>query len=160
MKHVCPEVWSIPLRTINSMLTQLIGKTSFNFDIRTTIPLFEVALYCRNSHTLRREALKLLLSSHRREGAWDSRVIARIAIWKMALEQPGMDGYGNINENARFYGESFEVNRWNKEIRVECRQNDSNVPGGYRIVKDTLHYGEAADELFHTILEQVTPSVY
>ncbi|KAM0131663.1 hypothetical protein ACHAO1_007156 [Botrytis cinerea] len=133
-------------------------KSSFNFDIRTTIPLFVVTLYCRNSPALRGEALKLLLSSHRREGAWDSRVIARIAIWKMALEQPGMDKSGTIRENARYYGESFEVDRWNREIRVTCRQNDESLPEGYRIVTDILQYGEIADELLRSSLDQVTPS--
>ncbi|APA12257.1 hypothetical protein sscle_09g070270 [Sclerotinia sclerotiorum 1980 UF-70] len=128
------------------------GKASFNFDIRTTIPLSEVALYCRNSPSLRKEALKLLLFCHRREGAWDSRVIARIAIWKMALEQPGMDESGAIVENARCYGESFEVDRWNKEVRVTCRQNDENMSEGYRIVTDTLQYGEVANELFSSSL--------
>ncbi|TGO38520.1 hypothetical protein BHYA_0073g00290 [Botrytis hyacinthi] len=136
------------------------SKSSFNFDIRTTIPLFEVALYCRNSPALRGEALKLLLSSHRREGAWDSRVIARIAIWKMALEQPGMDESGTIHENARCYGESFEVDRWNKEIRVTCRQNNERLPEGYRIVTDILQYGEIVDELFRSSLDRVTPSIF
>lgn len=142
------------------MLTKFTGKSSFNFDIRTTIPLFEVALYCRNSPALRGEALKLLLSSHRREGAWDSRVIARIAIWKMALEQPGMDESGTIRENARCYGESFEVDRWNKEIQVTCRQNDERLPEGYRIVTDILQYGEIADELFGSSLDRVTTSIF
>ncbi|KAG4029272.1 hypothetical protein MFRU_016g00300 [Monilinia fructicola] len=136
------------------------AKASFNFDIRTTIPLLEVALYCRNSLSLRNEALKLLLSSHRREGAWDSRVIARIAVWKMALEQPGMDKFGSIIVNARCYGESFEVDRWKKVVRVTCRQNDENMPGGYRIVTDKLEYGEVADELFRSTLDHITYSLF
>ncbi|KAF7896390.1 hypothetical protein EAF00_006404 [Botryotinia globosa] len=135
------------------------SNSSFDFDIRITIPLFEVALYCRNSPALRGEALKLLISSHRREGAWDSSVIARIAIWKMALEQPWMDEFGTIRENARCYGESFEVDRWSKEIRVTCRQNDERLPEGYRIVIDILQYGEIADGLFCSSLDQVTPSI-
>ncbi|KAI9642864.1 hypothetical protein NHQ30_008598 [Ciborinia camelliae] len=134
------------------------NKATFSFDIRTTIPLFEVALSCRNSPSLRSEALRLLLSSHRREGAWDSRVIARIAIWKMALEQPGMDESGTILEHARCYGESFEVDRWNKEIRITCRQNDENIPEGYRIVTDILQYGEVADELFRSTLDRIASS--
>ncbi|ESZ95765.1 hypothetical protein SBOR_3872 [Sclerotinia borealis F-4128] len=93
-----------------------------------------------------------------KEGAWDSRVTARIAIWKMALEQPGMDEFGTISEHARCYGECFEVDRSKKEVRVTCRQKDENIPGGHRIVTGVLQYGEVADELFRSSLDWITTS--
>ncbi|KAM3087415.1 hypothetical protein ACMFMG_001506 [Clarireedia jacksonii] len=116
-------------------------KPYFDFEIRTIIPLYSVVMDCRNCPSLRDEALSLLLCFHRREGAWDSRIVAVIAAWKIELENKGMDKEGCIPENKRLYGECFEVNRRKEEIRVTCRQKDESAPGGHRVVTSVLKYG-------------------
>ncbi|PQE17144.1 putative UPC2 Regulatory involved in control of sterol uptake protein [Rutstroemia sp. NJR-2017a WRK4] len=116
-------------------------KPYFDFEIRTIIPLYCVVMDCRNCPSLRDEALSLLLCFHRREGAWDSRIVARIAAWKIQLENEGMDEEGNIPEDKRLYGECFEVDRRKEEIKVSCRQKDEGAPGGHRIISTVLRYG-------------------
>ncbi|KAI9149197.1 mercuric reductase [Paramyrothecium foliicola] len=62
-------------------------KPSFAADMGIVPPLFLVATKCRDP-VLRRQAIQLLRSSARREGMWDSSMIAKIAEWIMILEEP------------------------------------------------------------------------
>ena len=66
---------------------------SFSFEIGLIPPLFLVTLKCRDT-TLRYQALDLLERYPRREGVWDSVVIAALSRWAIGLE-----------ENARGEGE-------------------------------------------------------
>lgn len=61
-------------------------KASFALDLGIVPPLFVVATKCRN-RKLRREAIRLLLSSPRREGMWDSILSGRVAQWIMEIEE-------------------------------------------------------------------------
>lgn len=61
-------------------------KPSFSADLGIVPPLFVVATKCRDP-TVRRQAIQLLMSSSRREGMWDSELIARIGMWVMAIEE-------------------------------------------------------------------------
>lgn len=63
-------------------------KPSFSADLGIVPPLYLVATKCRDA-TTRRQAIQLLMSSARREGMWDSELIARIGIWIMQIEEEG-----------------------------------------------------------------------
>ncbi|KAM0257413.1 hypothetical protein ACHAQJ_004359 [Trichoderma viride] len=61
-------------------------KPSFSADLGIVTPLFLVATKCREP-TVRREAIRLLKSSARREGMWDSELAANIGQWIMEIEE-------------------------------------------------------------------------
>ncbi|KAK0123739.1 hypothetical protein ONS95_008746 [Cadophora gregata] len=71
-------------------------KASFALDLGIVPPLFVVATKCRD-RKLRREAIRLLMSSPRREGMWDSILSGRVGSWIMHIEEAGLtpwDGRG------------------------------------------------------------------
>ncbi|RFN47578.1 c6 zinc finger protein [Fusarium flagelliforme] len=61
-------------------------KPRFAADLGIVAPLFVVATKCRDPGT-RRRAIQLLRSSARREGMWDSEMVANISAWVMNLEE-------------------------------------------------------------------------
>nr|WJJ79996.1 zinc-cluster transcription factor [Fusarium keratoplasticum] len=61
-------------------------KPRFAADLGIVAPLFVVATKCRDPGT-RRQAIQLLRSSARREGMWDSEMVAHISTWVMNLEE-------------------------------------------------------------------------
>ncbi|KAL9471474.1 hypothetical protein ACSS6W_009415 [Trichoderma asperelloides] len=61
-------------------------KPSFSADLGIVTPLFVVATKCRDP-VVRRESIRLLRSSARREGMWDSELAANIGQWIMELEE-------------------------------------------------------------------------
>ncbi|CAF3461747.1 unnamed protein product [Fusarium graminearum] len=61
-------------------------KPRFAADLGIVAPLFVVATKCRDPGT-RRRAIQLLRSSARREGMWDSEMVANISAWVMDLEE-------------------------------------------------------------------------
>lgn len=61
-------------------------KASFALDLGIVPPLFVVATKCRD-RKVRREAIRLLMSSPRREGMWDSILSGRAAQWIMEIEE-------------------------------------------------------------------------
>ncbi|EPE05787.1 c6 zinc finger domain protein [Ophiostoma piceae UAMH 11346] len=63
-------------------------KASFSADLGIVPPLFVVATKSRD-RVLRRQAIQLLRSSARREGMWDSELVARIAMWVVDIEEEG-----------------------------------------------------------------------
>ncbi|TGO62856.1 hypothetical protein BOTNAR_0108g00170 [Botryotinia narcissicola] len=67
-------------------------KPSFALDLGIIPPLFVVATKSRDRR-LRREAISLLTSSHRREGMWDSRLSAGVGNWIMNVEEEGLNPY-------------------------------------------------------------------
>jgi len=67
-------------------------KASFALDLGIVPPLFVVATKCRD-RKLRRDAIKLLLNSPRREGMWDSILSGRVGQWIMEIEEEGMSEY-------------------------------------------------------------------
>jgi hypothetical protein len=60
----------------------------FAFEIGIIPPLYSVIIKCRDSHT-RHAALKLLEKYPRREGVWDSVVVAALGAWVIELEEGG-----------------------------------------------------------------------
>lgn len=64
-------------------------KASFTLDLGIIPPLHIVATKCRD-RLIRREAIRLLTFTARREGMWDSILCAKIATWIMEVEEEGM----------------------------------------------------------------------
>jgi len=61
-------------------------KPSFSADLGIVPPLYVVATKSRDAH-IRRQAIQLLRSSARREGMWDSELMARIGMWVTEIEE-------------------------------------------------------------------------
>ncbi|KAK0117374.1 hypothetical protein ONS96_013204 [Cadophora gregata f. sp. sojae] len=101
---------------------------TFTHEVRAIAPLFLVATKCR-SPTLRREAISLLLSTHRREWMYDSLLAGKIGEWMMGIEEEGMDEYGCIPESARAWGECVTLDLQRRRALVRCRQNYMEADG-------------------------------
>ncbi|PVH75905.1 hypothetical protein DL98DRAFT_465918 [Cadophora sp. DSE1049] len=101
---------------------------TFTHEVRTIAPLFLIATKCR-SPTLRREAISLLLSTHRREWMYDSLLAGKIGEWMMGIEEEGMDEYGCIPESARAWGECVTLDLQRRRAVVRCRQNCMEADG-------------------------------
>ncbi|KAH7407147.1 hypothetical protein BKA64DRAFT_572310 [Cadophora sp. MPI-SDFR-AT-0126] len=101
---------------------------TFTHEVRTIAPLFLIATKCR-SPTLRREAISLLLSTHRREWMYDSLLAGKIGEWMMGIEEEGMDEYGCIPESARAWGECVTLDLQRRRAMVRCRQNYMEADG-------------------------------
>ena len=61
-------------------------KPSFSADLGIVPPLFVVATKCRDP-VVRRQAIRVLKGSARREGMWDSELAARIGMWIASIEE-------------------------------------------------------------------------
>ena len=117
------------LSSLLNQLTQDSGGETFTFEGRTIVQLFLIATKCRHP-ALRREAIALLLSSHRRESMFDSLLAGQVAAWMMDLEEEGMAEFGHIPEHARAWGECIMLDLHAKRAIVKCRQNVKE--GGWR----------------------------
>ena len=71
-------------------------KASFTLDLGIIPPLHMVATTCRDRF-IRREAIRLLTFTARREGMWDSIFCAKIAMWSMEIEEEGMVPFSGDN---------------------------------------------------------------
>ncbi|KAL8358241.1 hypothetical protein RB601_009584 [Gaeumannomyces tritici] len=65
-------------------------KPSFSADLGIVPPLYVVAAKSRDP-IIRRRAIQLLRSSARREGMWDSELVAQIGIWLVEIEEEDDD---------------------------------------------------------------------
>ncbi|KAE8448837.1 hypothetical protein EG329_008839 [Mollisiaceae sp. DMI_Dod_QoI] len=102
-----------------------IGIETYSSEVRTVSPLLLVATKCRIA-VLRREAISLLLHSHRREWMYDSLLSAQIGEWMMSIEEEGIDITGYIPEHSRAWGESVELDfleGQSRKAKIRCRQN-------------------------------------
>ncbi|CZR61336.1 uncharacterized protein PAC_11232 [Phialocephala subalpina] len=63
---------------------------SFSLDFRTVLPLMVVSFMYRHIG-VRRDIIQLFLDSPRREGLWDSVLLARIMKWRASIEEEGLD---------------------------------------------------------------------
>jgi hypothetical protein len=102
---------------------------TYSAEVRTVSPLFLVATKCRNL-SLRRQAIDLLLASHRREWMHDSLLCGQIGRWMMSLEEEDMDSNNYIPEYARVWGESVTLEPEGRGAKVKCRQNFRNRSTG------------------------------
>ncbi|KAN0098227.1 hypothetical protein V8E51_013890 [Hyaloscypha variabilis] len=103
-------------------------KASFALDLGIVPPLFVVATKCRD-RKLRREAIRLLLSSPRREGMWDSILSGRVAQWIMEIEEEGLSHYEGpwgraametVGEDRRVMVKEILFDMQRREARLRC----------------------------------------
>ncbi|EFX01265.1 hypothetical protein CMQ_6207 [Grosmannia clavigera kw1407] len=89
-------------------------KASFSADLGIVPPLYVVATKSRD-RMLRRQAIQLLRSSARREGMWDSELMARIGTWVMEIEEQGD-------------GEEDKLRSWQNSAGMPLTPVDSPAP--------------------------------
>lgn len=104
-----------------------------------TPALYLVASHCRDP-ALRRQAIKLLYSSHRKEGIRDSHFAGRLSQWRMAIEEEDMDENGYIPEEARINSESLRFDIATQTATVRCTQNVKGADGEYKVSTTTLKF--------------------
>ena len=120
-------------------------KASFALDLGIVPPLFVVATKCR-ARKLRREAIRLLLSSPRREGMWDSILCGKAAQWIMEVEEEGLRTYEawdpvGINEQVK---EDRRV--MVKEILFDLQRREAMLSCGTRGMGSQEHDGRKKEK--------------
>jgi hypothetical protein len=95
-------------------------KASFALDLGIIPPLFVVATKCRD-RKLRREAIRLLLRSPRREGMWDSILSGRVAQWIMEVEEADLTGWeGPVPDDKRVMVKEVLFDMQRREAKLRC----------------------------------------
>ena len=110
-------------------------KPSFSADLGIVPPLFVVVTKCREPR-IRRNAIGLLRSTARREGMYDSELVAIIGEWIMGIEEGGMSGQSTsvpIPEEKRVMIKSvdFDLRARYADIRVGTRAIDAGPDDRY-----------------------------
>lgn len=106
-------------------------KASFALDLGIVPPLFVVATKCRD-RKLRREAIKLLLSSPRREGMWDSILCGKVAEWIMEVEERGMRRFESWDPVGANEVVKSERRVMVKEISFDLQRREATLRCGTR----------------------------
>jgi hypothetical protein len=106
------------------------AKLSFTFDFEIIPPLFIVATKCRD-RKIRRGAIRILLSSPRREGLWDSIFCGKLAERIVEIEEEGMapfsDWTPSISEKPR-----EERRVVIKEVSFDLQRREGGLRWGQR----------------------------
>jgi len=110
-------------------------KASFALDLGIVPPLFVVATKCRD-RKLRREAIRLLLSSPRREGMWDSILSGRVAQWIMEIEEEDLSAYEGPWGRAAMETVPDEKRVMVKEILFDMQRREATLRCGTRGVRE------------------------
>jgi hypothetical protein len=98
--------------------TQSLGKATFVFEENIICALFQVATKCREC-LVRREAISLLRKYPRREGLWDSLMVATIATWIMNIEEESMvDRYVPQAARLMIVDNNFVLSR--RKVMIRC----------------------------------------
>jgi hypothetical protein len=106
-------------------------KASFALDLGIVPPLFVVATKCRD-RKLRREAIRLLMSSPRREGMWDSILCGKVAAWIIEVEEEGMRPFDQWNPLSFTQVVSEDRRVMVKEITFDMQQREATLRCGTR----------------------------
>jgi hypothetical protein len=106
-------------------------KASFALDLGIVPPLFVVATKCRD-RKVRREAIRLLLSSPRREGMWDSILSGRVAQWIMEIEEEGLSAWEGPWGKAAMEKVEGERRVTVKEILFDMQRREATLRCGTR----------------------------
>jgi hypothetical protein len=106
-------------------------KASFALDLGIVPPLFVVATKCRDRR-LRREAIRLLMSSPRREGMWDSILCGKVGAWIMEVEEEGLAPFDPFNPLS--FRQVVEADRrvMVKEIDFDLQAREATLRCGTR----------------------------
>jgi hypothetical protein len=110
-------------------------KASFACDLGIIAPLFVVATKCRD-RKLRREAIRLLMSSPRREGMWDSILTGRAAQWIMEIEEEGLSPWDGPFGRAAKETVKEDQRVMVKEILFDLQRREATLRCGTRGAKE------------------------
>jgi hypothetical protein len=108
----------------------------FVFDSQVILPLEIVARKCRDP-VIRREAIELMFSIHRREGFMDSTVMAKTCSWLVSIEEEGMLG-NRIPEEARARSVCGEPGSKKGSLHVWCELPKIGGQLGEVVIRDTI----------------------
>ncbi|KAL3426784.1 hypothetical protein PVAG01_00293 [Phlyctema vagabunda] len=127
-------------------------KASFALDLGIVPPLFVVATKCRD-RKLRREAIRLLMSSPRREGMWDSILSGRAAMWIMEIEEEGLPPFDPWNSTVagQIAGDAVPLEERRvmvKEILFDLQKRNATLRCGTRGLKDQREMDARARETY------------
>ena len=109
-------------------------QASFSLDLGVIPPLFLVATRCRERE-LRRDAIRMLLSSPRREGLWDSTLCGRVAEWIMQIEEEGLPPL-HVGVPTRAESVAADERVTIKEILFDLQRREATIRCGTRGVKE------------------------
>lgn len=110
-------------------------KASFALDLGIVAPLFVVATKCRD-RKLRREAVRLLMSSPRREGMWDSILCGKVGQWMMEVEEEGMRQFEVWDPIGANEVVSADRRVMVKEISFDLQRREATLRCGTRGARD------------------------
>jgi hypothetical protein len=102
-------------------------RPTFTLDTEIILPLYFVAVKCRDSR-VRREAAALLKSEERQERIWNSLLSASVAERVVQIEEEELDG-AMVSAEA--------VSRWNRVLGVEVRLETENTRAIVKYLKLT-----------------------
>ena len=100
----------------------------FSFELAIVAPIHLTAMKCREP-LIRRQAISLLQSYPRREGCWDSLLLAKVDTWIMQVEEEGIDGLGFIPESSRWRLGEMKSSIKNRSIYVKLIQDSYDIDG-------------------------------
>jgi len=121
-------------------------KASFALDLGIVPPLFVVATKCRDRR-LRREAIRLLMSSPRREGMWDSILCGRASQWIMEVEEEGMSYFEMWNPLAFNERVAEDKRVMVKEILFDLQRREATIRCGTRGTNEWDRDGKARETM-------------
>jgi hypothetical protein len=99
----------------------------FSLEVTILPSLYVICKFCRDGK-VRREAIELMGKTPKREGVWDSMLMARISTWLVRVEEEGeVDGY--IPENRRARMTRVEVDVVEKHAYVTCEKRTGEGAG-------------------------------
>lgn len=96
------------------------GIATFTIDGSIVPSLYVVSIKCRDQG-IRRRAIELLLQNPRREGLWDSALIARVGMLSIQVDEEGglVDGF--VPDWARIVGVIIVARRAKDEGHINLR---------------------------------------
>lgn len=110
--------------------------TVFSVDFGVLPAIYTVIKHCRHP-AIRREAIALLRASPRREGIWQSSLVAEIGEWMMGLEEEGMSENGYIPEHCRVRIVRTIVDVQKRTAWLGCAKRVRGKDGGGLVYENT-----------------------
>jgi hypothetical protein len=133
------EIVTLSRYLLQTKRSSLFHRKTFMLDSVICVPLFIVAMKCRDS-SLRREANALLESSSRRGGFWDSAFGVKVAEWIISIEEDGLDPDQVIPECNRFRMCDVKCDLQERTGWARCRQRFRGTSDYVNLREATFSY--------------------
>jgi len=112
--------------------------TAFSLDLGNIPPLYVTMIKCRDS-VIRHEAIQLLVSYPRREGEWDSAVVATFGEWIASIEEQNMQ-HGWISDERRIRDPSLDFNMMSVPRVAQMRCWKMNEEGEFELQERQIYW--------------------